>query len=72
MRAHVVFDIGELVELFVADFALHLLILATGLLIDYLHSPPQLLLFPDCLAFETCHLGTGMIMVNSHIFCSGC
>ena len=51
MRAHVVLDIGEFVELFVADFALHLLIMATCLLIDYLHSPPQLLLFPDCLAF---------------------
>ena len=72
VRAHVILHIGELVELFVADFTLHLLILTTRLIIENLHSPPQFLLLPDCLVFETRYLRRGKIVVFSHIFCNGC
>ena len=56
MRAHVVLHIGKLVEYFVADFALHLLILTASLLVDDLHGPPQFLFFLDYLVFETGNL----------------
>ena len=52
MRTHVILHIGELVEYFVADFALHLLILAASLFVDNLPSPPQFLFFLDHLVLE--------------------
>ena len=72
VRAHVILHIGKLVKLFVADFALHLLILATCLIIENLHSPPQFLLFSDCLVFETWYLRRGNVVVFSQIFCNRC
>ena len=75
VRSNVVLHIGKLVELFVADFALHLLVLAARLHVDHLHRTPQLSLLLYNLVFLTRHLGVvgGNIeaLFFIQIFCSG-
>ena len=68
MRANVILHVAQLVKLFEANFALHLLILPTGLGVDYLHSSPQLFLFPDHLVFESWNFIGGIRVFNFHIF----
>lgn len=70
VSTNVILHIGKLVELFVTDLTLHLLILTASLLVNNLHSPPQLLFLLNDLVFETWHLGGGNIIVFCHIFCS--
>ena len=53
MSTNVILHIGKLVELFVTDLTLHLLILTASLLVNNLHSPPQLLFLLNVLVFET-------------------
>ena len=74
VRANVVLHIGQLVELLVADFALHLLVLATCLHVDHFHGSPQLSLLLDHLVFLTRHLaicGNIEAIFFVQIFCSG-
>ena len=75
VRSNVVLHVGKLVELLVADFALHLLVLAARLHVDHLHRPPQLSLLLYNLVFLTRHLGVvgGNIeaLFFIQIFCSG-
>ena len=74
VRSNVVLHIGKLVELFVADFALHLLVLAARLHVDHLHRTPQLSLLLYNLVFLTRHLSVGgniEALFFIQIFCSG-
>ena len=74
VRAYVVLHVGQLVELLVADFALHLLVLATRLHVDHFHSSPQLSLLLYRLVFLTRHLlrigGNIEALFFIQIFCS--